>query len=85
MSDTVKDAKFAEALEQMLLPGATVQLTKDAEAALNEIARRRGLRDIGEALLQAIADELVLARARSAGSRVYIEDDHRRIREIVLR
>ncbi len=85
MSDTANQDKFADALESMMLPGATVQLTKDTEAALKEIARKRGLHDIGEALLQAIGDELVLAQARAEGSRVYIERPNKKIHEIILR
>ena len=84
MSVAANDDKFAQTLESML-PGPTVRLTKDAEAALKEIARNRGLSDIGDALIQAIADELVLARAHADGSRLYIEQRDRKVREIVLR
>ena len=65
--------------------GLWVNLPEGAVNALAQIMRHRGSTDIGDALLQAIADEEVLAEELARGSKILVERHNRNIFELIPR
>jgi hypothetical protein len=61
-----------------------VKLSEDTVAALTDIAQKRGAGDLGDALLQALADELLLVNAHAEGSPIFIERPDKSIHELIL-
>jgi len=56
------------------VPVATLNLDQESFQALQEIARRRGLNDLGEALAFALSDERYIVQQLAQGRKILVKD-----------